>query len=258
MNNELLLQCSLFSHFDNNVYSAEYVLEKALICKRVGVSAIHVHLNKFNSIDEFLRLAYLLDVCDGPLLNISANDVMTAIQYGANDYKAIGFAAIQGGTATVFGNRINQTMQKASKEIEMLLQNGIIPEVSVFNFESVENCINLYDKFGKQFYVGIYMGYPGGMDSSALNVGKVMDLLEKIPVVSFTIYNNQNDNLVRYILERGGHLRSGLEDSMYCGSVLAKDSIDIMNHINRIIDETRIRSVKIFDKNSFRDYLEWS
>lgn len=258
MNNELLLQCSLFSHFDNNVYSAEYVLEKALMCKRAGVSAIHVHLNKFNSMDEFLRLAYLLEVYNGPLLNISANDVMTTIQYGANGYKSIGFAAIQGGTATVFGNKINQTMQKASEEIEMLLQNGIIPEISVFNFESVENCINLYNRFGNQFYVGIYMGYPGGMDSSMLNVERVMDLLEKIPVVSFTIYNNQNDDLIRYILERGGHLRSGLEDSMYCGSALAMDSIDIMNHINRIIDETRIRSVKFFDKNSFRDYLEWS
>lgn len=258
MNNALILQCSLFSHFDDNVYSPEYVLEKALMCKQVGVSAIHVHLSKFKSIDDFFRFAQLLEESNGPLLTLSANDVETAIKYGASGYKSIALASVQGGSATVFGNRIYQTMQKASEGIERLLLNGIIPEISVFNFESVENCISLYAKFNKKFYVGVYMGYPGGMDASKLNVEKVMELLKKIPVISFTIYNNQNDELIKFIVERGGHLRSGLEDTMYCGNIAAVDSIEIMKYINHLVESSGVRKTKTFDKNGFRDYLEWS
>ena len=258
MNKDLILQCSLFSHFDNNMYFPEYVLEKALMCKRVGVSVIHVHLNKFKTIDDFLKLAHLLEVNDGPLLNISANDVITAIECAASGYKSIACAAMQGGSATIFGNTINQTIQKANEEIERLLQNGIIPEISVFNFESIGNCIELYNKYGKQFYVGVYMGYPGGMVASISNVESIMDSLNMIPVISFTIYNNQDDELIKHIVEIGGHLRSGLEDSLYCGNCVAIDSIDIMMHYNRIIAESGTRRVELFDKESLKDYLRWS
>lgn len=257
-NDALILQCSLFAHFDDNVYSPEYVLEKALMCKQVGVSAIHVHLSKFKTIDDFFRFAQLLEDSNGPLITLSANDVETAIKYDASDYKSIAIASVQGGSATVFGTHIYQTMKKTSEEIEKLLQNGIIPEVSVFNFESIKNCISLYNKFNRKFYVGVYMGYPGGMDASKINIEKVMELLKKIPMISFTIYNNQNDELIKFIVERGGHLRSGLEDTMYCGNVAAVDSIEIMKYLNRLIEASGMRRAKTFDKNSFRDYMVWS
>lgn len=51
MDSKLII--SLFSHLDDTVMTAEQVGEIALACKRNGATGVHLHMSKFESIDEF-------------------------------------------------------------------------------------------------------------------------------------------------------------------------------------------------------------
>lgn len=61
--------------------------------------------------------------------------------------------------------------------------------------------------------------------------------VKRLSFSSFAIYNNQNDDIVKYIIKHNGHIRAGMEDSIYCGNRKAADNkhfiIPLITNISR-------------------------
>lgn len=251
MKKHIMLQCSLFSHFDTSVYTADQVLELALKCKKKGVSAIHVHISKLGTVDEFLRLAKLLDKNDGPFMNISVNDAKAIMGRNLQNIKSIVCSAMQGSNANVFGNIISQSLNHAVGEMSEILARGLIPEVSIFNFEGVRNCLELQRLFPSKFYVGVYLGYPGELPATQDTIRKIQLDLDECAFVSFTLYNNQCDSLTRSIIDHGGNIRIGLEDSVYCGSKKTDNVLEMIDHTTEIVTCSD-RDIQVYSMPQFR------
>ena len=235
MAKKVILQGSLLSHLDHKVYSAAEIVSLALRCQKEGACMVHVHLYKLGGIRQFLEMARRLEALNGPMLNISVSDFKALTDPKAERPHNIVSAAMHGGSCTVFGTPIQQSYEQAEAEMAQYLETGMVPEVSIFNWEGVNNCVKLNQKYGRRFFVGAYLGYPGGMEATKQNILQVADRLKECWFCSFVLYNNQNDELYRYILHCGGHLRSGMEDNLYCGDRLADDCPAHMRHLSAII-----------------------
>ena len=86
------------------------------------------------------------------------------------------------------------------------------------------------------------MGYPDEAEATKRNILEFSECLKECLFCRFILYNNQDDGLYRYILECGGHLRSVMEDNLYCGTRHAKDCVDHMEHLSGIIREYGMKS----------------
>lgn len=254
MEKQVFIQCSLFSHFDTKIYTPQEVLDLAMSCKEKGASIIHVHIDKFENYTAFIDFAKMLEKKDFLMLTLGAKDVLNIEESDLKEIQSFGCASVQGGNANIFGQDIMQSYEKLCKELVWLTSNDIIPEVCVFNFKSIDNCEKLLNQYACKFYVGIYMGYPGGMEATIANVDTVMNRLKDIPLVFFTIYNNQDDEIVKHILRAGGHIRSGLEDTIYCGSNVATSTEEIVSHIRKLVIEEG-QTIHYLNKKQLEKYM---
>ena len=235
MKNQVILQGSLLSHLDRKIYSVEEIVQLAIKCRKKGACMVHLHAYKVGGVQPFLEMARALELLNGPMLNISVSDYQNLISRGQELPRNIVSAAMHGGDCTVFGTIIQNSYAQVEADAERYLNAGIFPEVSIFNRRGVENCIRLNQKYHKQFFVGVYLGYPGEAEATKRNILEISERLKDCLFYQFILYNNQDDELYRYILECGGHLRSGMEDNLYCGARLAKDCVDHMEHLSGII-----------------------
>lgn len=254
VNKHVMLQCSLFSHFDTNVYTADQVLALSLRCKEMGASAIHVHINKLGTVEEFLRLAKLLDRYNGPFLNISANDANAIMGRNVRNLQSIVCSAMQGGNANVFDNIISQSLEQAISAMAEIIERGLIPEVCVFNYESVRNCQELQKLFPSKFLVGVYLGYPGELPATQDTIKNILQQLKACAFVSFTLYNNQCDFLTRSIIDGGGNIRIGLEDSVYCGTKIADSIFEMIDYTTNIVKNNN-SDIQVYSSTQFKSFF---
>jgi uncharacterized protein (DUF849 family) len=219
------------SNFDKRKYFAEEIATKAMRCQKAGACVVHVHRNKLYSLDEFIRMAQMLVVNNGPSLNLSLSDYKEMIASPLKRPSSIRFASMQSSNCLVFGTKVTQSLQSAKAQLEDYLENGLIPEVVLFNQQGIENCLEMYQAYPRQFYPNVQLGYPDELPATKEIVSKIMEQLRPCGFVSFNVLNNQDDDLLEHIILSGGHIRSGLEDSDYCGRRKAVDSSEIMLHI---------------------------
>lgn len=230
-----IIQCSMFSHLEKKIYSAEEASEIALQCQKEGAVMVHAHMYKLGSIEEFMRMIELIEMADGPLINLSVSDFETYNSWKGRKSYLIKSAAIHGGNCTVFGRQIVQPFEKIIRELEQYFNADIIPEISIFNKEGAENCAKLNQLFPKMFFTGIYLNYPNELEATEDNILWFNDVLKDCRFNSFGIYNNKTDDIVKYIINQGGQIRCGMEDSIYCGSREASNSIEITRHMAGLV-----------------------
>jgi uncharacterized protein (DUF849 family) len=228
---QVVLQCSLLSNFDNGKYSAEEIATKAMLCQKAGACVVHVHRNKLYSLDEFIRMAQMLEVNNGPALNLSVSDYKEVISLPSKMPSSIRFASMQSSDCRVFGTKVIQSLQSAKAQMKDYFDHGFIPELILFNRQGVENCLELYQSYPHQFYPNVHLGFPDEFPATQEIVSEIMEKLRPCGLVSFNVFNNQDDDLLDYIIRSSGHIRSGLEDSDYYGKKKAIDSVEIMLHI---------------------------
>lgn len=230
-----LIQCSMFSHLEKKIYSAEEASEIALKCQREGAVMVHAHMYKLGSTEEFMRMVEMIEMAGGPLINLSVSDFEIYSSWKGRKSQLIKSAAMHGGDCKVFEQHISQPYENVIRELEQYFNADIIPEISIFNREGAVNCAKLNQMYPKMFYTGIYLNYPGELEATEANILWLNDVLKDCRFNSFGIYNNKNDDIVKYIIKHGGQIRCGMEDSIYCGSRNASDSIEIIRHMASLV-----------------------
>ncbi len=247
MKKQIVLQTSLFSHTDGVMYSVDEAVRLALDCQAAGASVLHVHAHKLGGPVPFLEMARALEHAGGPLLNIAVSDYKLLTEGEEELPKNIAVAAMHGGNCRVFGTDIHCAYESCERDMEEYLRRGFLPEVCIFNLEGAKNCSRLLQTFGKRFFVGAYLGYPEELSATRESIEAVLCLTRGCLFTSFVLYNNQNDDLFREILALGGHLRSGMEDSIYCGTQRATDSRDHTRHLAAVIREAGMEPTPTLD-----------
>lgn len=221
------LQISLLSHESNEIYPAEKVAKLAMECGVEGAQMIHVHIYKLGSIEEFMKMIYILEENQGPFINLSVSDFEKYVRWTGKKSPIVKSAAIHGYNCRVFGNKIEQTYELLEQGIRRYISEGILPEVSIFNKEGAEICAKLNRVFPNQFFVGVYLDYPDELEATPENIEWIAKKLGCCKFVCYAVYYKLTEEHVNVILKNGGHLRCGLEDGeMYFGKKL-EDVVDI-------------------------------
>lgn len=227
---------SLYSHFDTNIYSAEETTELAMKCKAEGAEMIHLHIDKLGGTEEFARFLKKLEEMDGPMVNLSVSDYQRYVDYDDHISSRVRVAAIIGADCVVFGNKISKSFEELLAGVNEYIQKGLFPEVSVFNMEGVENCIRLNKIFPKQFFAGVYMGYPEQMAASVENIKEVADKLRECSFVSYTVFDNLTRAQIEAIVAENGYIRGGMEDQNFICGVKIENPIVGIRAINEVLD----------------------
>lgn len=219
-------------------YTVEEASTVALQCQKAGATMVHIHMYKLGSIMEFMRMAELLEQNDGPFINLSVSDFHAYNSWEGKRTPIIKSAALHASDCIEFSNHISQSYEKLIREMEQYLNVGFIPEICIFNKEGAENCAKLNQIFPKMFYTCTYLDYPEGLEATETNIMWMNNVLKDCRFNSFAIYNNKNDNIVKYIIKHEGHIRAGMEDSIYCGNRKVTNSIEIISHMARLVEES--------------------
>ena len=139
----------------------------------------------------------------------------------------------------VFDKEFYYKFDEIVKKAKEYLAEGFLPEMSVFNEEGLENCIELNKMFEKEFMVGVYLDYPNGMKATKMNIERICNKLKDCRKISFAIYNNQKDYFIEDIIKNGANVRIGLEDNIYNGEKIAKNNAEVIEKVLNIKQKSK-------------------
>lgn len=230
----LVLQCAMLSHLEEKVYSVDELYDMVLECSKYGASCIHIHIDKVGGIENFYRLARMLEANDDIVLNIGVSDYSKIEEKLDTKPNNIKIVSVHICDTMVFGKKMIQTYENAVLEINKCISNNFFVELNVFNWKGVLCAKKLNELFPGKFYVGVYLGYPDELEASEENISRIIKELQECSFVSFAIYNNEDDELIKYIYKNGAHLRCGLEDSIYCNGKEAASSVEMVKHYSKM------------------------
>lgn len=232
---------ALYSYLDKNKYTEEEIIEEIKKCYNKGASIIHFHINKVaNGVDGFLNI----------LKKIKEYNIIIAISL--SDYNLIKdkkidnkcTVSLHASSCTVFNNIISKEYNEVEDTLKEYLNNGFIPELSIFNKQGIENAIKLNDKYRNKFIASVYLGYPNELEANVENIRMVCSKLKNCSLISIAIYNNNKLRLIEEIIDNNCIVRVGLEDSIYNGEKIANSNEEILETVNKLFKKLN-RKVKL-------------
>lgn len=136
----------------------------------------------------------------------------------------------------IFENTEN-TISTISKSIQ---DNGIIPELEIFDYGMLET-MNRFIKKGiipKKFHVCFVLGVPGGMSGEIKNLVLLTERLVSGQAWSVAGMGKYQLPLSIHAIAMGGHVRVGIEDNIYFRKgELARSNAQLIERVVRIAKE---------------------
>lgn len=223
------------------------IAEAAYECWQAGASIVHIHVrdkdgNATQDVKVFQETLRLIkEKCD-IIVQISTGGAVTA-KIGeriAPIYLKPEMATLSTGTVN-FGSDIFLNTQEYMEKIAKAIQeNGVKPEIEVFDVGMIQNALNLVKKglVSEPLHFDFVMGVPGAIPGTAKNL---LHLIESIPQnATWTVAGIGRAELPLAVMAivMGGHVRVGFEDNIYYAKgVLAKSNAELVERIVRIAKE---------------------
>lgn len=126
------------------------------------------------------------------------------------------------------------------REVREMLEKNIKPELEIFDFGMIELCKRLIDKnlLRKPYYCGLILGTPSGAPANVKTLLNMIDLLPSDCLWFVTGIGRYSLPITTLALILGGHIRVGLEDTIYYSEgVLAKSNAELVSRCVRIAHE---------------------
>lgn len=229
------------------------IIEDALTCREMGAAIVHIHardkegnntmdLEVFREIHDGIKrssdLIVELSTGGGPTLPVaekigplSLNPELATL----NTFLIV--LSVKGGDLPVIFTR-SEMEHTAKRAREM----GVKPVMTILNFSCLEEAENLIEKglIDKPyyFYIGLNSSYQGTLKGTPKNL---MALVERLPEGAiFTVLAGSEAQLPLTSMSMllGGHVRVGLEDSIYYSpGRLAKSNTELVARTVRIAKE---------------------
>ena len=221
--------------------------EAAYECYKAGASIVHLHArdaagNPTQDKEVFAEIIRLIkEKCD-IIVQISTGGAVTATvdERLAPISLKPEMATLTTGTVN-FGNDVFMNSPEYIEKIARALQqNGVKPEVEVFEVGMIQNALNLVKKglLAEPLHFDFVMGVPGAIPGTFKNL---MHLTESIPHGStWTVagIGRAELPLATMAIMMGGHVRVGFEDNVYYSrGVLAESNAQLVERIVRLAKE---------------------
>jgi len=126
------------------------------------------------------------------------------------------------------------------REVKTMLDNGIKPELEIFDLGMFQVCRRLIEKalVRKPYFIGFVLGTPSGAPANMRNLQTMIDMLPEDSHWFVTGIGKHNLSMAMLALLQGGHMRTGLEDTIYYGEdVLAKSNAELVARFVRLANE---------------------
>lgn len=239
LNNKKIIMASIYSHFDKNIYTKEEITEEICKCAEAGASIVHFHIHKLNNGIEGLEdLLKLIDKNCNMIVDFSVSDYEKVVKKCPEYLKThTVFSAMHADSSEVFGNVYTQTEEEAIGIVREYLKHYITPEICIFSKEGIEIAERLTHTFPKKTCCWMYLDYPNCLPVSDEILELACNRLNQESFVGMAVYNNKSYETIRRMIKLGGHVRVGLEDSIYDGDEIAVNNISAIKKVAEIMKE---------------------
>ncbi len=122
-----------------------------------------------------------------------------------------------------------------------MFAKGVKPELEIFDTGMIEICKKLIGQnlLHKPYYCGLILGTPSGAPADIRILVTMIDLLPPDCVWFATGIGRHHLTITSLAISLGGHIRVGLEDTIYyTAGVLAKSNAELVARCVRIAKET--------------------
>lgn len=123
-------------------------------------------------------------------------------------------------------------------------QKGIVPELEIFDVAMVETAVKLLEKgiLKAPLHFNIILGGPGWLAATEENLDFILQKLPKNSSWSGSGVGRHQLPMIGWAIERGGHVRTGLEDNIYLSKgALAKGNGELVEQALRLAKKFRRR-----------------
>jgi 3-keto-5-aminohexanoate cleavage enzyme len=223
------------------------IAEAAYECYKAGASIVHIHARDkdgnptqdkgiFREIFEGIKAK-----CD-IIVQLSTGGAVTAKveERIAPIYLKPEMATLTTGTVNFGDDVFFNPPEYVEKIARAIKENGVHPEIEVFEVGMIQNALNLVKKglVSEPLHFDLVMGVPGAIPGTPKNL---LHLVESIPAGStWTVAGIGRAELPLAVMAilLGGHVRVGFEDNIfYSKGVLAESNAQLVERVVRIAGE---------------------
>lgn len=251
--NELIINCAITGSRitrEQTPYipiTPEEIIESAVEAHRAGAAIVHIHVR-----DQKTRLgtqdADLFRQVAGEIK--SRCDVLLCLTTSGIPGRNLSEAerlvplALKPELASVDCGSMNFgkltyicTEDFIERDVRLMLENNIKPELEIFDFGMIQVCKRLIEQnlIRKPYYCGLILGTPSGAQADPQTMLTMVNLLPADCVWFATGIGRQSLAMTTLATILGGHVRVGLEDTIYYSAgVLAKTNAELVARCVRI------------------------
>lgn len=208
--------------------------DEAARCAAAGASIIHLHgrradgtptqdIDTFRAYFEAIRERsdVIVQFSTGGAIGMSVEQRIEALALSPE------MATLTTGT-TNFGDDVFMNPLPVVREIASRMQQfDVRPEVEIFDVSMLDTALRLLDEglLGKRPHFDFVMGVPGAMAARESHLDYLVSLLPDGATWSVAAVGRHELPMARHAIDRGGHVRVGLEDNIFIAKgVLAEGS----------------------------------
>lgn len=126
------------------------------------------------------------------------------------------------------------------REVREMLERGVKPELELFDLGMIQVCNRLIGQnlIRKPYYFGLILGTPSGAPADVRTLLTMIELLPPDSMWFVAGIGRHQLNMTTLAMLLGGHVRVGLEDSIYYSAgVLARTNAELVSRCVRIAQE---------------------
>ncbi len=228
-------------HTPHVPYTPEEIAEEARRCRESGAAMVHVHGRKDDgaptqdreTFGEILRLIrersdVLVQFSTGGAVGMGVEERIEGLDHCPD------MATLTTGTVN-FGEEVFMNDLPTIRTIaERLKEKGVRPEVEIFDTGMVDTALRLIKEglLEPPLHFDFVLGVQGGMSARIESLDFLIGMLPEGSTWSVAGMGRHELPLAKAAIDRGGHVRVGLEDNIYISKgVLARGSWELVDAV---------------------------
>lgn len=228
-------------HTPHVPYTPEEIADEARRCRESGAAMVHVHgrledgtpTQDAETFGEILRLTreqsdILVQFSTGGAVGMGVEERIEGLVHKPD------MATLTTGTVN-FGEEVFMNDLPTIRTIAARLkEHGVRPEIEIFDTGMVDTALRLIKEglLDEQLHFDFVLGVPGGMSARIESLDFLIAMIPEGSTWSVAGMGRHELPLARAAIDRGGHVRVGLEDNIYVSKgVLAKGSWELVDAV---------------------------
>lgn len=231
----------------NTPVSTGEIIKDIKQCAEAGASIAHIHVRDDEGSPTSDRRLFkeVIERLDEDNVNI-IKQLSTGARGGENTLEWRGqmldlnaqMASLATGSSN-FPNSINANSPELVEALAIkMLENGIKPEIEVFDLAMISNASRLLKKgiLKAPLHFNLVMNVPGSIQGTPKNLMYMIDSLPEKSTWTITAVGKSHVQLITMAIALGGHVRTGLEDVIEYQEGVPASNLMLVERVVKIAD----------------------